>query len=87
MEPGQSCAASTIATKCHLAFVLQYVLMERDVVLNVRLPSKTKKALRMAAIDDERTMSSMVAKVLKDWLTTQGYLGSVESLSKKRTRK
>jgi hypothetical protein len=41
----------------------------------------------MAAIDDDRTMSGMVAKVLKDWLATQGYLGRVASLSKKRTRK
>jgi hypothetical protein len=61
--------------------------VERDVVLNIRLPSKTKKALRMAAIDDDRTMSGMVAKVLKDWLATQGYLGRVASPSKKRTRK
>jgi hypothetical protein len=41
----------------------------------------------MAAIDDDRTMSGMVAKVLKDWLATQGYLGRVAPLSKKRTRK
>lgn len=56
-------------------------------MLNIRLPAETKKALRVAAIDDSRTMSGMVAKILKDWLATQGYLGSVESPSKKRTRK
>jgi hypothetical protein len=48
--------------------------MERNVVLNLRLPAGIKKALRAAALDDDRTMSNAVAKILRTWLVQNGYL-------------
>jgi hypothetical protein len=56
--------------------------MERDAVLNVRLPADMKEALRVAAEDDHgRSMSGMVTRIVGEWLTATGYL------RKKRGRK
>lgn len=50
-------------------------VMERDSMLNVRLPEEIKEALRRAAEDDHgRSLSGMVVRVLGEWLDTNGYL-------------
>lgn len=44
-------------------------------MLNVRVPADLKQALREAAEDDHgRSLSSMVVRVLREWLGSQGYL-------------
>ena len=57
--------------------------MERDDVLNVRIPANLKAGLRRAAADDLRTMSSMVEVILTQWLTAKGYV-SAKRAPKKR---
>lgn len=42
--------------------------------LGVRLHQETKDALEKAAKDDMRSVSSLVEKVLIEWLRQQGYL-------------
>ena len=58
------------------AFVLQLVVMRRDAVLNARIPSELKRALKRAAADDHgRSVSGMLARILDEWLQEHGYLG------------
>jgi hypothetical protein len=60
--------------------------MERNEVLNLRVPAEIKKALRAAALDDERTMSNTVAKILRTWLVQNGYLPK-SPLTGRKTKK
>lgn len=49
--------------------------VNRDEVLNVRVPAEVKAALRRAAEDDHgRSLSGMVVRVLREWLQGAGYL-------------
>ena len=43
-------------------------IMDKDDVLNFRVPSDLKAALRRAADQDERSMSTMAARTLREWL-------------------
>jgi hypothetical protein len=48
--------------------------MERDAVLNVRVPLSMKRAVQLAAEDDHgRSMSGMVVRMLSEWLAQHGY--------------
>jgi hypothetical protein len=42
--------------------------------LGVRVEPETKAALERAAADDDRTVSSLVERILKEWLREKGYL-------------
>lgn len=42
--------------------------------LGIRVQPETKEALEMAAKDDLRSISSLVEKILTDWLKQKGYL-------------
>jgi len=42
--------------------------------LGVRVQPETKTALEKAAADDLRTVSSLVEKILIEWLRKKGYL-------------
>jgi uncharacterized protein (DUF1778 family) len=42
--------------------------MAKEDRIAVRLDAQTKMALLKAAADDKRTLSSMVAKILADWI-------------------
>jgi len=66
--------------------VLQRAVMERDDVLNVRIPANVKAALREAATDDRRTMSALLEIIVSDWLTERGYLKATRPTSKKKGR-
>jgi uncharacterized protein (DUF1778 family) len=48
--------------------------MTKDEVLNLRVPTEVKSALRRAAAEDERSASSMALKVIKHWLVANDYL-------------
>jgi predicted HicB family RNase H-like nuclease len=52
--------------------------MERDAVLNMRIPERVKKALRVAAEDERRSVSSLVVVVLEEWLLNRAYLKSAK---------
>jgi plasmid stability protein len=67
--------------------VLQTEAMERDAVLNLRVPTHVKEALKVAAAADHgRSMSGMAVRVFREWLTERGYLAP-EPETKASTRK
>jgi hypothetical protein len=43
-------------------------IMPKDDVLNFRVPRDLKLALKKAAEQDERSMSTMAARILREWL-------------------
>lgn len=48
--------------------------MLKTTPLGIRLDEDVRSALARAAKDDARSMSSLVAKILSDWLRERGYL-------------
>jgi hypothetical protein len=60
--------------------------MERDAVLNLRVPSAVKIALRRAADDDHgRSVSAMATRVLSEWLIAHQYLRKKRSVTRPRS--
>jgi hypothetical protein len=58
--------------------------MERDDLLTFRIPRDLKIALKMAAESDERSMSRLAVRILRQWLTSHGFFTSHENKAKKR---
>ena len=55
-------------------------------MLNVRVPSEIKEALKRAADDDfGRSTSGMVVKILTEWLSDRGYLEAEPGQTLKRS--
>lgn len=50
--------------------------MIKHYTLGVRIPDDLKAALDKAARDDVRSISSLVEKILTEWLKAKGYLKS-----------
>lgn len=48
--------------------------MQKSLPISFRLPPETKAALEKAAKDDTRSTSSLLEKVVTDWLKERGYL-------------
>lgn len=48
--------------------------MQKSVPISFRLPPETKDALERAAKEDTRSVSSMLEKVVSDFLKEKGYL-------------
>lgn len=48
--------------------------MARTNPLGVRVEPEIKEALERAAKDDDRSTSSLVERILKQWLVEKGYL-------------
>lgn len=48
--------------------------MVRHAPTSLRLDPEIKEALARAAKDDDRSASSLIARILKQWLTDKGYL-------------
>lgn len=48
--------------------------MAKDAALGFRIPADMKVALERAAKDDDRSVSSLVERVLRAWLVERGYL-------------
>jgi hypothetical protein len=46
--------------------------------LGVRLDPEVKAALERAAKEDRRSLSSLIDKILSDWLRERGYLDAPE---------
>jgi hypothetical protein len=51
-----------------------FLSMPRDEILNLRLTSDVKEAVRLAAEADGRSMSSMAERILREWLIEKGHL-------------
>jgi uncharacterized protein (DUF1778 family) len=47
--------------------------MTRDEVLNLRVPADVKAALKRAAEADDRSVSSMALRIIREWLTRNGH--------------
>ena len=63
------------------------VIMNKDDVLNFRVPADLKAALRRVADQEERSMSTMAARILREWLTENGfYAPEMPSTATKRRR-
>jgi hypothetical protein len=48
--------------------------MAKTTPLGIRLTPDIRAALTKAAADDARSVSSLIGKVLADWLKAKGYL-------------
>ncbi|MBP7339090.1 ribbon-helix-helix protein, CopG family [Niveispirillum sp.] len=48
--------------------------MVKQTALSFRVSADLKEALERAAKDDDRSVSSLVERILKSWLTEKGYL-------------
>ena len=48
--------------------------MNKTAPVSFRLPENKKAALEKAARDDSRSVSSLLEKLLTDWLKSNGYL-------------
>ena len=48
--------------------------MNKSVPISFRLPAETKAALEKAAREDARSVSSMLEKLVSDFLKEKGYL-------------
>ena len=48
--------------------------MERDAVLNMRVPKRVKEALQLAADRENRSMAGQAVHILEEWLLNQAYL-------------
>lgn len=49
--------------------------MTKDEVLNLRVPADVKAALKRAAEADDRSVSSMVLRIVREWLVAHSVLG------------
>lgn len=47
--------------------------MAKDAVLSFRIPSELKAALEQAAAADERSVSALVTRILREWAEQRGY--------------
>jgi hypothetical protein len=45
--------------------------MNKSEIISIRLNSETKEALVQYAIQDDRTFSSLISKIVGDWLRKQ----------------
>lgn len=48
--------------------------MSKSAALGFRIPEEMKAALEQAAKDDDRSVSSLVTIILRDWLRSKDYL-------------
>jgi len=61
--------------------------MERDDLLTFRIPGDLKLALKRAATKDERSMSMMAVRILREWLATHGYYADEPAVSRPGVRR
>jgi hypothetical protein len=50
--------------------------MARDEVLNLRVPAAVKAALKRAAESDDRSVSSLALRIIREWLMVEGHLAA-----------
>jgi hypothetical protein len=55
------------------SFVVK-IMTEKTSPVSFRLPKEKKAALEKAAKEDTRSVSSMIEKIITDWLKDHGYL-------------
>ena len=61
--------------------------MSKDDVLNFRVPADLKAALRKAAEQDERSMSVMAGRILREWLAAKGFYVSEDAMLARASRR
>jgi hypothetical protein len=61
--------------------------MLKDAMITVRIPAPVKEALHRAAEADLRSLASLTAKVLTDYVRAGGFLTAKQPPSVPRTRK
>ena len=61
--------------------------MARTNPLGVRVRPEIKEALEKAATDDDRSISSLVERILQEWLTGRGYLVKPAAPTAPKSRK
>ena len=62
--------------------------MERDDLLTFRIAAPLKEALKKAAAHDERSMSMLATRILREWLVAHGdYEESAPQQASRGTRK
>jgi hypothetical protein len=66
--------------------VLQCNTLGKDEVLNFRVPADLESALKKAAGQDERSMSMMAVRILREGLAESGFLRVQKPTSVKRPR-
>tara|TARA_B100002003_G_C14128727_1_gene542925 strand:- start:1954 stop:2127 length:174 start_codon:yes stop_codon:yes gene_type:complete len=54
--------------------MLEYVGMAKGSPIGFRIDPEIKAALERAAKSDDRSLSSLVTIILRDWLRAKGYL-------------
>lgn len=50
------------------------MVQKKSAAVGIRIETEIKEALARAAEDDRRTVSSLIEKILADWLREKGYL-------------
>ena len=50
--------------------------MVKDVVLSFRIHDETKEALTKAAAAEDRSVSYLVERILREWLVKRGHLNA-----------
>ena len=48
----------------------------------LRLPTETKQAIEKAALDEQRSVSNLVERVMTEWLRERGYLPEAKRKTK-----
>jgi len=58
--------------------------MKKDAVYSMRMPTRTREALKRAAQKEHRTVASLLDKIISDYLAKQGYLNGPEFGAERR---
>ena len=58
--------------------------MTKDEVLNLRVPADVKAALKRAALADDRSVSAMALRIIREYLGQAGQLGHLDFVPRQR---
>jgi hypothetical protein len=53
-------------------------MSNKSIPISFRLPVETKSALEKAAKEDSRSVSSLLDKLVSDWLRDHGYMTKID---------
>jgi hypothetical protein len=61
--------------------------MIKNEVINLRVPAAVKAALKLAAEADDRSVSSMALKIIREWLAVRGLVGDMAKGPQRRAKR